>query len=558
MREAFVIGLDFGSTSVRALIVGVGDGREYGSAGCTYPGGSDGVYMVADEPHLARQNPLDYLKAMTVCVRNALAQAMRHDDFSAERIIGIGVDATASTPIPVDRRLRPLAASRKFSANLNAYAWMWKDHTAMTEAGRITEMAAQLHPEYLRKCGGSYSSEWFWAKLWHCLKVDPEVFSAAHIWLDFPDFIPVALGEIDDAALVRPGICAAGHKALYCKEWGGYPNSEFMGILAPELEELRRRMPDRVVDSAAVAGRLGRTWAAKLGLPAGIPIAAGLIDAHSGAVGAGVGAGRMVKIIGTSACDILAVPAKISLPDIIGICGQVDGSVLPGSCGLEAGQSAVGDIFNWFVTRICGGSHALFERLTAEAAAQPPGAHGLLALDWENGNRNILCDQELSGLLLGMTLHTSQSDIYRALVEATAFGARKILTHLNEAGVTVDEIICCGGVAEKNTLLMQCYADVLNRKLILSASSQTCALGAAIFGAVAANAYPDAETAQQRFCRFQEQVYLPDPAHVAVYNDLYALYSELHDSFGCSGIGFDHYRVMKKLLDIKRRNIRPA
>lgn len=543
----FVLGIDFGSNSVRALIIDAGSGLEYGSGVCPYPGGIQGIYHDPADANLARQNPLAYIHAMEQCVREAVKQAGPRKGFQAAAIIGIGVDATASTPVPVDKRLVPLAASPEFADNLNAYAWMWKDHTSIKEAELITAKAREQHPEYLAKCGGSYSSEWFWSKVWHCLNIDRKVFAAAYSWLDFPDFIPVVLGNINDLAQVKAGICAAGHKSLYCAEWGGLPADDFLRSLAPELSELKSRLYAKAYPSDTVAARLCPAWAEKLGLPAEIPIAAGIIDAHSGAVGAGVGKGRMVKVLGTSSCDILAEPAHGKVPDIPGICGIVSGSVLPGNFGIEAGQSAVGDIFNWFVAKVCNSEPALFAELNKEAAALQPGQSGLLALDWQNGNRNILCDQQLTGLITGMTLHTTQAEIFRALIEATAFGARKIIDRLEEYGVTIKEVICCGGIAEKNPLLMQIYADILGRKLLISDSDQSCAYGAAIFAAVAAGKYENAEEAQEKLCRFKDKSYVPVAANRKVYHELYELYTELHDSFG-SGT---HSALMKKLIKIK-------
>lgn len=545
MKE-FVLGIDFGSNSARALIIDVASGMEYGSSSCVYPGGDNGVFCDPNDPDLARQHPSAYIEAMEASVKGALSQAVGKDGFSAAHVIGIGVDATASTPVPVDRNLTPLAASPEFSNNLNAYAWMWKDHTAIDEAEAITVAARQKHPEYLARCGGSYSPEWFWSKLWHCLKVDRKVFDAAYAWLDFPDFVPATLGGITDISQVKVGVCAAGHKSLYSEAWGGFPADDFLDSLAPELAELKQRLYAKAYSSDTVAARLCPAWAERLGLPEGIPVAVGIIDAHSGAVGAGVGKGRMVKVLGTSSCDILAEPAHEEIPDIPGICGVVAGSVLPGSLGIEAGQAAVGDIFNWFVTKVCDAKHELFSELNRQAAAQSPGQSGLLALDWQNGNRNILCDQQLTGLLLGMTLHTTQAEIFRALIEATAFGARKIIDRLDEYGIVVKEIVCCGGIAEKNPLLMQIYADILGRKLLLPASDQSCAYGAAIFAAVAAGKYETVEAAQQKLCTFKKESYTPNAAHREAYDRLYELYSELHDSFGTG----KHARLMKKL----RRN----
>jgi len=544
----FVLGIDFGSNSARALIIDLDSGMEYGSAACTYPGGVQGIYHDPNDANLARQNPLSYITGMEKCVKETIEQANLKSDFKAANIIGIGIDATASTPVPVDENLSPLASLAEFSDNLNAYAWMWKDHTSINEAEKITSEAQKQHPEYLAKCGGSYSSEWFWSKVWHCLSIDPKVFNAAYTWLDFPDFIPVVLGGINDISQVKVGICAAGHKSLYCEEWGGLPSNDFLNSLSPELSELKKHLYTKAYPSDTVAAKLCPVWAKKFGLPVGIPIAAGIIDAHSGAVGAGVGKGRMVKVLGTSSCDILAEPTHGQIPDIPGICGIVNGSVLPGSLGIEAGQSAVGDIFNWFVSKVCDSDHKLFAKLTDEASKLVPGESGLLALDWQNGNRNILCDQQLTGLIMGMTLHTTQAEIYCALLEATAFGAKKIIDRLEEYGIVIKEIICCGGIAEKDPLLMQIYADILGRKLLISDSDQCCAYGAAIFASVIAGKYKNTEEAQAKLCRFKDKIYIPNATAQEAYNKLYKLYSELHDSFG-TGL---HSELMKKLIEIKK------
>ena len=558
-KRYYSIGLDYGSNSVRALVIDCQTGEECGVVVCDYPSGAAGVLTDPANPHVARQSPADFVNGLTEAVPQALAQARSVPGFSASRVIGIGVDTTGSTPIPVDARLQPLAADPLFAGNLNAMAWMWKDHSGMHEAERITALAREQRPHYLAKCGGTYSSEWLFSKIWHCRNVDPEVFDAAHTWLEFADFIPAVLAGIRDPAQVKCGVCPAGHKAMYCDEWGGLPDEEFLGMLDPALAALRSRLCQKAYAADTVAGYLCAEYAEKLGLTQGIPIAVGAFDAHLGAVGAGVAPGRMVKILGTSTCDILVAPADAQLPDIPGVCGIVKGSVLPDCYGIEAGQSAVGDIFNWFVSEVCEGEAALHAELTDQARALRPGQSGLLALDWNNGNRTILVDARLSGLLLGCTLHTSRAEIYRALIEATAFGARKILDRLAEYGVEVEEVVNCGGIAEKNPLFMQIYADVLGRRMVVSASAQTCALGAAIMGAVAAGrdagGYASVEEAQAALCSFSETVYAPGPACQAVYDELYALYGELHDSFGVQGASFDHYDVMKALLDLRQRVI---
>ena len=553
----FTIGLDYGSNSVRCVIVDCATGADCGVAVWDYPSGTAGVLTDPNDPHVARQSPLDFVNGLRHAVPAALDQARGRPGFAAERVIGIGVDTTGSTPIPVDAKLQPLAAQARFAGNLNAMAWMWKDHSSMEEAERITALAATHRPQSLAKCGGAYSSEWFFAKLWHCLNTDPEVFRAAATWLEFADFIPAVLAGITDIAGVKCSVCAAGHKAMYCEDWGGLPDAEFLALLDPALAALRPALCSKAYTAATVAGRLCAEYAQVLGLAVGIPIAVGAFDAHLGAVGAGVAAGRMVKILGTSSCDILVAPAAATLPDIPGLCGIVDGSVLPGHYGIEAGQSAVGDIFNWFVTCVCEGDATLHAELSRAAAALRPGQSGLLALDWNNGNRTILVDARLTGLMLGYTLHTSRAEMYRAWIEASAFGARKILDRLEEYGVAVRDVVNCGGIAEKNPLLMQIYADVLGRPMRISGSAQTCALGSAIVAAVAAGpaagGYASVEQAQAAMCSFKDTRYDPDPGAQSVYAELYGLYSEIHDSFGRRETSFDHYAVMKRLLEIRKQ-----
>jgi L-ribulokinase len=553
----YTIGLDYGSNSVRCLVVNVADGRELGVSVWTYASGDAGVLTDPANPHIARQSPMDYVEGLRQTVPAALAQAASEADFSPAKVIGIGVDTTGSTPIPVDAKLQPLAAKPEFAGNLNAYAWMWKDHSGMDEAEQITALAKEHRPQYLAKCGGTYSSEWLFSKIWHCYNADRAVFDAAYTWLEFADFIPAVLAGIDDIADIKAGICPAGHKAMYCADWGGYPDVEFLSLLSPEIGALRERLPMAVTTSDQAAGLLCAQWAAELGLPAGIPIAVGAFDAHLGAVGAGVGKGSMVKIIGTSTCDCLVAPNSEQLPDIPGVCGIVNGSILPGYYGIEAGQSAVGDIFNWFVKHVCRGEGKLHGQLRAEVENDRPGQSGLLALDWVNGNRTILTDARLTGLVLGLTLHTTQAQIYRSLIEATAFGARRILDRIEEYDVKVDKVINCGGIAEKDPMFMQIYADVLGRPMVISGSAQTCALGSAIMAAVVAGkkagGYDTCEEAQAAICSYKDTVYTPIPANQAVYQELYELYCELHDSFGVKGATFDHFAVMKKLLDIRRR-----
>ncbi len=550
----YSLGIDYGTNSVRALVVDIHTGEEVGTSVCPYPSGQEGIITDPADHNLARQSPSDWLYGLEKSVCGAIEEAKEQTAFSPEKIVGIGVDTTGSTPLPVDRQLKPLVFDEKFKGDKNAEAWLWKDHTSAEEAAKITRAAEEKRPQYLAKCGGTYSSEWFFSKIWHCLNAAPDVFKAAYTWIEFADWIPAVLAGINNPSKLVPGVCAAGHKAMYNDSWGGLPDKEFLGALAPELGELRGRLYDKAHPSNVPAGTLSGGWAEKLGLPEGVPIAAGAFDAHMGAVGSGVSEGVLVKIIGTSTCDIMVAPEKAGIPDIPGVCGIVNGSVLPGYLGIEAGQSAVGDIFNWYIKEVCRGKGSLHEKLTEEADKQNPGQHGLIALDWNNGNRTILVDPQLTGLLLGQTLHTTQAEIYRALIEGTAFGARAIVDRIAEYGVVIDKVICCGGIAEKNPLLMQIYSDVLGRPMEISRSAQTCALGAAIFGAVAAGTeaggHATTEEAQKAMCGVKETVYEPKKEHQEVYEKLYALYKKLHDSFGGQKQE-DLGGVMKELLSIK-------
>ncbi len=555
----YTIGLDYGTNSVRTLIVNVANGREVASAVWNYEHGTQGVILSRD-PNLARQNPLDYVTGAEVTIKKALALAKRTvRGFAPDQIIGIGVDTTGSTPIPVDRNGRPLAFDRRFARNPTAMAWLWKDHTGIAEAGEITELARKIRPQYLAKCGGTYSSEWFFSKILHCLHTSPEVFDAAWLWVECSDWVPAMLTGTEAPDRLTIGVCAAGHKGMYNDSWGGYPDAEFLSQLDPKLGELRGRLRPKAHAIDRAAGKLTAEWAKRTGLPAGLPVAVGAFDAHLGGVGSGIAPGTLVKIIGTSSCDMLVVPLGDKLADIPGLCGIVPGSILPGYYGLEAGQSAVGDIFNWFVNYIQpggkkAGSH---EALSAAAAKLAPGESGLLALDWNNGNRTVLVDQRLTGLLLGQTLYTTPAEIYRALIEATAFGALTIISRFEEYGLKVEQIVNCGGIAEKNPLVMQIYADVTGRPIKISRSAQTCALGAAIAGAVVAGSaqggYADYAAAQRAMTGLKSRVFKPNPAAHAVYEELYALYRRLHDAFGTKQPDANLYDVMKRLLEIRNR-----
>jgi L-ribulokinase len=548
---SFTIGIDYGTNSVRTLVVRTRDGKEFGSAVVNYPSGHQGILLDPRDHNLARQNPADYLYGLEKSVKAALAQARKQKGFDSRQVIGLGVDTTGSSPIPVDAQNVPLALNKKWAKHLAAQCWLWKDHTGHREAAEITALSARIRPQYIAKCGNTYSSEWFWSKILHCRRTAPTVFAAAYSWVELADWVPSVLAGVTDPRAIKRGVCMAGHKALYAADWGGLPDKEFLDQLDPALADLRDRLYDRAHDATTAAGTLCPEWAAKLGLPAGIPIAIGEMDVHYGAIGSGVCEGTIVKVIGTSTCDCGVVSASKTVPDIPGICGIVKGAILPGYYGIEAGQSAVGDIFKWWVEVVCQGDGALHKQLAAEVAKQKPGQGGLLALDWNNGNRTILVDQRLSGLLLGTTLHTTRGEIYRALIEATAFGARAIIERIREYGVPIERVVCAGGIARKDPMLMQIYADVTGCTMQVASSSQACALGSAVSAAVLAGAHPDFATAQRKMTSIEKKQYRPIAANQKTYDQLYALYRQVHDSFGGLNKSADLSRVMKDLLAIK-------
>lgn len=423
----------------------------------------------------------------------------------------------------------------------------------------ITEQAAISHPEYLSKIGGVYSSEWFWSKIWHCQKQSPHVFNEAYSFVEICDWLPAVLVGDTKPENIKRSICAAGHKAMYNEQWGGLPEYEFLEKLSPGLGKLRNRITGKAFSADERAGYLCKEWANKLGLSTKVSVAVGAFDAHMGAVGAGIKTGTLVKILGTSTCDIMVWPNNKKLADIPGVCGIVDGSVMRGYYGIEAGQSAVGDIFLWFVKNLVPDNYGKtpdekFINLENAASKLKPGETGLLALDWNNGNRTILVDVRLTGLLFGQTLHTQVHEIYRALIEATAFGALAIIDRIEENGVKINGVINCGGLAIKNSMLMQIYADVTGRPMKVSKSKQTPALGAAIFAAVSAgknvSGFEDVDKAKDAMTGINKTFY-PIPENNEVYKEIYLLYKQLHDGFGTKGTPGNYFNVMKDLLDIR-------
>jgi L-ribulokinase len=556
----YAVGLDFGTNSCRSVIVDVANGKELANQIFDYPSGKSGIIVDSADPNLARQNPSDYIKGIEAAIKGALKKAKSaKKNFSAFDVIGIGVDTTGSSPLPVDARGNPLCFDKKFKHNPAALVWLWKDHTSFAEAAQITELASRIRPQYLSKIGGTYSSEWWWSKILHCKNTAKEVFDAAYSWVEICDWIPALLvGELSPDK-IRRSVCAAGHKAMFNASWQGLPDEQFLEELSPGLGALRSRLYDKAYTADKLAGYLSEEWVSRLGLSPSVAIAIGAFDAHMGAVGAGVSTGTLVKIVGTSTCDIMVHPRSEQLADIPGVCGIVDGSVIDGYYGIEAGQSGVGDIFLWFVNNLVPDSYGRtqdqkFTTLERLAGKLKPGESGLLALDWNNGNRTILVDVRLTGLLLGQTLHTTPEEIYRALIEATGFGALAIIDRIEEYGVKVREVVSCGGLAIKNTLMMQIYADILDRPMKISRSEQTPALGAGIFASLAAGTrsggYSSMDDAQ-RAMTGTGKVYTPQIEHHETYQKLYRLYRRLHDGFGTKEWKGGMYNVMKELLELR-------
>jgi L-ribulokinase len=539
-------------------LIDLNDGTEVGSTVFNYPSGELGILLDPRDPHVARQNPQDYLDGLEAVITGALAQAKAGvADFDPAQVVGIGIDTTGSTVIPVNQEGTPLGLLPEFKNQLNAMVWLWKDHTAHEEAAEITKLGEQIRPEIMAKCGGIYSSEWWWSKILRLRRVDPATFKAAYSFVEHCDWIPAVLSGNTNPLTLKRSVCAAGHKAMFNTQWGGLPDKEFLSKLDPALADLRVRLYSEAHVADTKAGNLCAEWAKRLGLKEGIAIAVGAFDAHMGAVGAGAKEGTLVKILGTSTCDLMVAPNDKPLADIPGVCGIVDGSVMGGYFGIEAGQSAVGDIFLWFVNHLVPDSYGKtvgekFENMGRAMSAQAPGATGLLALDWNNGNRTVLVDHRLTGLLIGQTLHTEAHEIYRAYIEATAFGALTIIKRIEEYGVPVKEVINTGGLSIKNETLMQIYADVTGRTMKVSQSEQTCALGAAIFGAAVAGVGSVADI-QSRVTATREKVYHPIPENEAVYAEMYKLYHTLHDAFGTATWSGHVNHVMKRLLDIRER-----
>ena len=549
MDSKYTIGLDFGTDSVRSLIVNVATGEEVAGEVFYYPRWKKGLYCDATS-NMFRQHPKDYLEGLEFTIKEALKKAPAG---VAERIKGISVDTTGSTPVAVDQKGVPLSLTGGFEENPNAMFILWKDHTALKEADEITVLASGWDPDYTKFEGGVYSAEWFWAKILHVIREDAGVLRAAYSWVEHCDWIPALLTGNTNPKTLKRSRCAAGHKAMWHDEFDGLPSEEFLQKLDPLLSGLRERLFRETYTCDIPAGKITPEWADKLGLPLDVIIGVGAFDAHMGAVGAEIKPYYLSKVMGTSTCDMLVV-AEDDMGDklIKGICGQVDGSIVPGLVGLEAGQAAFGDIYNWFrrvlewpLTNILQKSdlidektkHALIQNtsdqiiasLSEDAAKIPVEESGIVAMDWMNGRRTPDANEALKGAITGLTLGSDTPRIFRALVEATAFGSKLINDRFIEEGLRIDGMIALGGVAKKSPFVMHIVADVLNVPIEVASSDQACALGSAMMAAVASGIYETTFEAQQKMGGGVESKYIPIPENSVKYEVLYKRYLKLAD-----------------------------
>ncbi len=544
----YVLGVDFGTDSVRAVMVDAGNGHEAANAVAYYPRWGRGLYCDPARNQF-RQHPLDYLEGMESAIRDALAQAPAG---AAKKICGMSVDTTGSTPVAVDRYGTPLALVPGLEHNPNAMFVLWKDHTAVHEAEEINTLAHSWGGiDYTKYEGGIYSSEWFWAKILHVLRTDAGVRAAAYSWVEHCDWIPGVLTGNTNPLTMKRSRCAAGHKAMWHESFNGLPAEEFLVRLDPLLRGLRSRLYTDTCTSDVAAGTLTPEWASRLGLDTGVVVGVGAFDAHIGAIGGEIEPFVLTKIMGTSTCDMIIAPMEEMGQTLVkGICGQVDGSIIPGMLGMEAGQSAFGDVYAWFkdvllwpVTNLVGTtdlldpsmrsrlveevSGKLIAALSEAAEKIPVEESGVLALDWMNGRRTPDANQLLKGAITGLNLASDAPRIFRALVEATAFGARMIADRFRAEGVRIDGVIALGGVAKKSPFIMQVVSDVMNMPISVPRSEQTCALGAGMCAATVAGLYPGIDEAKKAMGSGKEREYRPRPEYARAYDNLFTRYKAL-------------------------------
>lgn len=533
----YVIGADFGTDSVRSVIINSHNGQEIASSVFYYPRWKQQLYCNPNRQQY-RQHPLDYLEGIETSIRQCVEKAGPE---IASTIKAISVDTTGSTPVAVDKTGTPLCFKPGLEDNPNAMFVLWKDHTSTAEAEAINRHAEKYPTNYLQFVGGIYSSEWFWAKLLHILREDEQVRDHIFSFVEHCDWIPFVLTGGKDATQLKRGVCSAGHKALYAAEFGGLPPDAFFSELDPLLKGFTAKLFDRTYTSAEKAGTISKEWATKLGLPEDVVIGIGAFDCHMGAVGGQIEPYYLSKVMGTSTCDILVAPKEDMTDKLVkGICGQVDGSVIPGMIGLEAGQSAFGDAYAWFKNLLSWPlqeiedeslrnkiTDNLISRLSAAAASIPLQEKDELALDWLNGRRTPDANQLVKGAFTGLDLSSDAPRMFKALVEATCFGAKAITDRFIEEGIPVKGLIALGGVARKSPYVMQTMADVMNMPIRIHSSEQTCAAGAAMFAATAAGLYATVEEAMQAMGQGFDKEYKPIRKNVALYKKRYKRYKKL-------------------------------
>jgi len=545
-KNSFVIGVDYGTDSVRSIIVNTANGEEIASAVFYYPRWKDGLYCNAEQNRF-RQHPLDYIEGLEQTITSCLAKAGLE---VAEQIKAIGIDTTGSSPVAVNEAGQPLALHPDFAENPNAMFVLWKDHTSIIEATQINEHAKKFETNYLQNVGGIYSSEWFWAKLLHVLRADESIRNACHSWVEHCDWIPFLLTGGSHINQMKRSVCAAGHKGLWSEAFNGYPPNDFFTSLDPLLNGYVNTLGDRTYSSDQSAGNLSKEWANRLGLSEQVIVAVGAFDAHMGAVGGQIEPYHLSKVMGTSTCDILVAPIEDLRNTLVkGICGQVNGSVIPGMIGLEAGQSAFGDTYAWFKNMVLQPvsailekstvdpviinkllqelSHSFLPELSAKAALLPLDEKDELALDWFNGRRTPDANQFLKSSLQGLHLATDAVKIFKSLVEATCFGARMITDRFVNEGIPVKGLIGLGGVARRSPYIMQVMSNVMNMPIRIHKSEQTCALGAAMFAATAAGVYHIVEDAMEKMGQGFDMIYNPEPDKVAIYDLRFLQYKKM-------------------------------
>lgn len=543
MTMKYTIGVDYGTDSCRVLIVDALTGEEIATAVKHYPRWATGKYC---DPKINqyRQHPLDYVETLIEAVKEALEQSPRG---IAPNIVGISFDTTASTPALTDSEGTPLALLPQFADNPDAMFILWKDHTAVKEAAEINQLAKEWHTDYTAYEGGIYSSEWDWSKVLHVLRKDQTVRASAYSWVEHCDWMTALLSGNTKPETMLRSRCAAGHKAMWHADWGGLPSDEFLTRLDPLLAGYRDRLYTETHTCDTRAGHLTKEWADKLGLSTNVIVGIGAVDCHMGAVGAQIKEGSFVRVMGTSTCDIMVASYKSLENKLIpGICGQVDGSVIPGMIGLEAGQSAFGDLYAWWCKVLEWGvgkviesstldsdlkaeimkraTSRLISELTKEAEKIGIKESAIMATDWMNGRRTPDANQLLTGTITGLTLGSTAPLIYRALVEATAYGSKAIMDRFVESGIEIKEVIAIGGISQKSPFVMQILADVLNRPIKVAKVEQACAMGAAMYAAVVADVYPNIEEAQQAMGKGFSNEYIPSRENHNIYMKLYKKY----------------------------------